>query len=51
MTAELGFLVSDSIVLWRFRELAATRRIKLRGDTGAWRTLELCAALAPCPQE
>jgi hypothetical protein len=51
MTAELGFLVSDSIVRWRFRELAATRRIKLRGDTGAWRTLELCAALAPCPHE
>ncbi|CAB3693008.1 hypothetical protein LMG22037_03080 [Paraburkholderia phenoliruptrix] len=49
MTAELGFLVSDSIVLWRFRELAATRRIRLRGDASAWRTLELCAALAPCP--
>jgi hypothetical protein len=49
MTAELGYLVSDSIVLWRFRELASTRRIKLRGDTSAWRTLELCAALAPCP--
>lgn len=49
MTAELGFLVSDSIVLWRFRELAATRRIKLRGDASAWRTLELCAAFAPCP--
>ncbi|MFM0338636.1 DUF1835 domain-containing protein [Paraburkholderia fungorum] len=49
MTAELWFLVSDSIVLWRMRELAATRRIKLRGDANAWRTLELCAALAPCP--
>jgi hypothetical protein len=49
MTAELGFLVSDSIVLWRFRELAATRRIRLRGDASAWRTLELCAAFAPCP--
>ena len=48
MTAELYFLVSDSIVLWRLRELAATRRIKLRGDPCAWRTLELCAALAPC---
>src|ERR1700761_4036106 len=47
MTAELWYLVSDSIVLWRFRELAATRRIKLRGDATAWRTLELCAALAP----
>jgi hypothetical protein len=49
MGAELGFLVSDSIVLWRFRELAATRRIKLRGDTTAWRTLELCTAFAPSP--
>jgi hypothetical protein len=49
MTAELGFLVSDSVVLWRFRELAASRRIKLRGDATAWRTLELCAALTPCP--
>jgi hypothetical protein len=49
MTAELWFLVSDSVVLWRLREMASTRRIKLRGDTGAWRTLELCAARAPCP--
>ncbi|MGF6769874.1 hypothetical protein P3T18_002344 [Paraburkholderia sp. GAS199] len=49
MAAELGFLVSDTVVLWRFRELAATRRIKLRGDANAWRSLELCAALAPCP--
>lgn len=49
MAAEFGFLVSDSIVLWRMRELAAARRIKLRGDANAWRTLELCAAFAPCP--
>ncbi|PRX34678.1 uncharacterized protein DUF3658 [Paraburkholderia sp. BL18I3N2] len=49
MVAELGFLVSDTVVLWRFRELAATRRIKLRGDASAWRALELCAAFAPCP--
>ncbi|NML31959.1 DUF1835 domain-containing protein [Paraburkholderia antibiotica] len=48
MTAELWFLVSDSIVLWRMRELAALRRIRLRGDANAWRSLELCAALAPC---
>ena len=47
-TEELGFLVSDSIVLWRLRELAATRRIRLRGDVSAWRTLELCAVLASC---
>ena len=49
MAAELCFLVSDSVVLWRLREMAATRRINLRGDANAWRTLELCAALAPCP--
>jgi hypothetical protein len=49
MAAELCFLVSDSVVLWRLREMAATRRIKLRGDASAWRTLELCATLAPCP--
>jgi hypothetical protein len=49
VSAEFGFLVSDSIALWRIRELAATRRIKLRGDANAWRTLELCAAFAPCP--
>jgi hypothetical protein len=47
MTAELCFLVSDSIVLWRLRELAAIRRIRLRGDANAWRTLELSAALTP----
>jgi Domain of unknown function (DUF1835)/Protein of unknown function len=49
MSAELGFLVSDSIALWRFRELAASGRLKLRGDPTAWRTLELSAALSPCP--
>ncbi|SMG40188.1 DUF1835 domain-containing protein [Paraburkholderia susongensis] len=48
MVAELWFLVSDSIVLWRMRELAARRRIRLRGDANAWRSLELCAALIPC---
>jgi len=36
-------------VLWRLRETAATRRLRLRGDVSAWRTLELCAALARCP--
>jgi hypothetical protein len=50
MVAELGFLVSDTIALWRLRELASTRRIKLRGDPNAWRTLEVCAALTPCAQ-
>jgi hypothetical protein len=49
MAAELGYLVSDSIVLWRLRELAAIRRIRLRGDASAWRTLELSATLTPCP--
>ncbi|KXU89541.1 hypothetical protein CI15_04920 [Paraburkholderia monticola] len=48
MSAELWFLVSDSIVLWRMRELAAQRRIHLRGDANAWRSLELRAAPAPC---
>ena len=48
MAADLGFLVSDVIVLWRLRELSAARRIRLRGELSAWRTLELCAALAPC---
>ncbi|WP_233851605.1 DUF1835 domain-containing protein [Paraburkholderia sp. HD33-4] len=48
MTAELWFLVSDSIVLWRMRELAALRRIRLRGDASEWRSLELRAAPAPC---
>ena len=48
MAADLRFLVSDSVVLWRLRELAAARRIKLRGDASAWRTLELCTALATC---
>ena len=49
MSAELHFLVSDTIVLWRLRELAAIRRIRLRGDANAWRTLELSSALTPCP--
>ena len=49
MAANFGFLVSDSIVLWRLRELSAIRRIKLRGDANAWRTLEVCAAFVPCP--
>lgn len=49
MSAELGFLVSDNVVLWRFRELVASRRIRLRGDPNTWRTLELCGAPAPCP--
>ncbi|WP_233803772.1 DUF1835 domain-containing protein [Paraburkholderia sp. HP33-1] len=48
MTAEVGFLVSDRIVLWRMRELAAQQRIHLRGDANAWRSLELSAAPASC---
>jgi hypothetical protein len=44
MSGDMGFLISDRIVLWRFRELAAAGRVQLRGDATAWRTLELCAA-------
>ncbi|MGF6263984.1 hypothetical protein OKW49_004912 [Paraburkholderia youngii] len=46
MTSELWFLASDSIVLWRMRELATQRRIHLRGDANEWRSLELRAASA-----
>ncbi|TKC79051.1 DUF1835 domain-containing protein [Trinickia terrae] len=51
MAADVGFLVSDSIALWRCREAAAAGRIELRGASphGAdWRTLELRAAVAAC---
>ncbi|MGF6663662.1 hypothetical protein QF000_005330 [Paraburkholderia atlantica] len=51
MAAELWFLASDSIVLWRMRELATQRRIHLRGDANEWRSLELRAASAPCPPQ
>ena len=48
MSTELGFLVSDSIVLWRFRELAASGRVSLRGEVSGWHALELRAALSTC---
>ena len=48
MVTELGFLVSDSLVLWRFRELAAGGRVCLRGNASAWHALELRAALSTC---
>jgi hypothetical protein len=48
MTTEPGFLVSDSVVLWRFRELAASGRVSLRGEAAGWRALELRAALSTC---
>ena len=48
MVADLGFLVSDSLVFWRFRELAASGRVSLRGDPSAWRALELRADLSTC---
>jgi len=48
MSSELGFLVSDSIVLWRLRELASSARVCLRGDASGWRALELRAALSTC---
>jgi hypothetical protein len=49
MASQLGFLVSDSIVLWRFRELAASGHVSLRGDTSEWRALELRAATPTAP--
>jgi hypothetical protein len=48
MVADLGFLVSDSLVLWRFRELAASGRISLRGSASGWHALELREALSTC---
>ncbi|HEY2000005.1 DUF1835 domain-containing protein [Paraburkholderia sp.] len=48
MAAELGYLVSDTVVLWRFRELAANGRVDLRGDVSGWRSLELRSALSTC---
>ncbi|SAL63166.1 DUF1835 domain-containing protein [Caballeronia telluris] len=34
MSAEFGFMVSDSIAFWRCRELAMAGRLKLRGEPG-----------------
>jgi Domain of unknown function (DUF1835)/Protein of unknown function len=48
MVTNSGFLVSDSLVLWRFRELAASGRVSLRGDGAGWPALELRAALSTC---
>ena len=48
MVADLGFLVSDTLVLWRFHELAASGRVSLRGNTSGWHALELRAALSTC---
>ncbi|WP_144157482.1 DUF1835 domain-containing protein [Paraburkholderia sp. BCC1885] len=48
MMTDLGFLVSDSLVLWRFRELAASGRVSLRGDGSGWPALELRTALSTC---
>ncbi|TXC88311.1 DUF1835 domain-containing protein [Paraburkholderia azotifigens] len=41
MAANNGLLVSDSLVLWRLRELAATGQLQLRGETDMWRSLEM----------
>jgi hypothetical protein len=41
MAADNGLLVSDSLVLWRLRELAATGQLQLRGETEMWRSLEM----------
>jgi hypothetical protein len=46
MAAGNGLLVSDAIVLWRLRELAAAGQLKLRGDTADWRSLEVNIARA-----
>ncbi|MGV2288691.1 DUF1835 domain-containing protein [Trinickia sp. YCB016] len=51
MVADVGFLVSDSVALWRCREAAAAGRIELRGklpNASNWRTLELRAAAHAC---
>jgi Domain of unknown function (DUF1835)/Protein of unknown function len=45
MNSQPGFLVSDSIVLWRFRELAANGHVTLRGDASGWGELELRATV------
>jgi hypothetical protein len=47
MVADVGFLVSDSVALWRCREAAAAGRIELRDtlpNASNWRTLELRSA-------
>ncbi len=41
MAADNGLLVSDSLVLWRLRELAATGQLQLRDDADDWRSLEM----------
>jgi len=41
MTADNGLLVSDSLVLWRLRELADAGQLQLRGDPNNWRSLEM----------
>lgn len=41
MAADNGLLVSDSLVLWRLRELAAAGQLQLRGDADDWRSLEM----------
>lgn len=41
MAAHNGLLVSDKLVLWRMRELAAAGQLQLRGDADNWRSLEM----------
>ncbi|WP_109480214.1 DUF1835 domain-containing protein [Paraburkholderia sp. C35] len=41
MAADNGLLVSDSLVLWRLRELAASGVVQLRGDMQNWRSQEM----------
>jgi hypothetical protein len=49
MSADMGFLVSDRLALWRFQELAAAGRIQLRGAATAWPDFELCLTQTPSP--
>jgi hypothetical protein len=41
MVADNGLLISDAIVLWRLRELAAAGQLQLRGNADMWRSLEI----------
>ncbi|MBN3766821.1 DUF1835 domain-containing protein [Burkholderia sp. Ac-20365] len=41
MTADNGLLVSDSLALWRLRELADAGHLQIRGDLNNWPSLEM----------
>jgi len=46
MAADNGLLLSDSLVLWRLRELADAGQLQLRGDPDNWHSLEMHVARA-----